>query len=139
MELHARCIYTQQLRRLLTLSFYRSTRFYFLQEYLEAVSRAQKDGSYRCECLLAFVTCISYFLYAKSNIANATPMLTCSAIRGLCPGKKSLPQFTSNPLELFELESRMGRYFDEWVRESKYLLMLCGAIECIYVQNPLAS
>jgi hypothetical protein len=35
-----------------------------------------------------------------------------------CASVKPLPQFSTNPLELFEMESRIGRYFDEWVCDS---------------------
>lgn len=29
-----------------------------------------------------------------------------------------LPEFNHNPLEHFEMESRMSRYYDEWVSQS---------------------
>jgi hypothetical protein len=35
-------------------------------------------------------------------------------VAGVC--RSSLSAFHANPLEVFEIEARMSRYYDEWVR-----------------------
>jgi hypothetical protein len=78
------------------------------QEYTiacdEALKQAQssegKDSGYVAAQLNEMVVISTWHLIACACITRATGRLK---------------EFSKNPLEHFELESRMSRYFDEWV------------------------